>query len=416
MSRETSVRPSEAGFTLAEMLVSVAVMSILVLAILAVFDLNNRVSRVQVNVTDMQQSLRVAQYDLVRNLRMAGRGGLPRDIAVQVRNNEGLAAQQNILVGNGGSPKVVRGSDVVTIRGVLSSPIWHVNTTVSTEFVVNADGKGGTVTIRNPGPTGVPQVLTALKQAFDDGVREPLLLTSPLSDAIYAVVEFDPSPLRTFIDVAAGTATIAFRITEGTYTDQYRALYGTPATFPLQTCATVGILEEYRLYVRDADRATVATGSLSAPKLAMARVFPGTEVGYHRGPGVEPNPNPNRQLDVADNILDLQVALAVDRVVPATGLPDGVIQEPPAVPANADEWVFNAAGEAMQPGNLAYIRVNTVARTDRADPQYVAPILAPLEDRSYDDTNVTKINDPNAPDRRYRRRVLTTIVDLRNLG
>lgn len=410
MNRKTPFRSSEAGFTLAEMLVSVAVMSILVLAILAVFDLNNRVSRVQVNVTDMQQSLRVAQYDLVRNLRMAGRGGLPRDIAVQVRNNEGLAAQQNILVGVGGSPKVVRGSDVVTIRGVLSSPIWHVNTTISSEFVVNADGTG-TVWIRSPGPTGVPQVLTALADAVNavPPVREALLLTSPLSDALYAIVELDPSPLKTTIDVAAGTAKVGFFITGGNYTTQYRALYGTPGTFPLQTCATVGILEEYRLYVRDHDRATVATGSLSAPKLAMARVFPGTEVAYRGN-------DTNLQLDVADNILDLQVALAVDRVVPATGLPDGVIQEPPAVPANADEWVFNAAGEAMQPGNLAYIRVNTVARTDRADPQYVAPVLAPLEDRSYDDTNVTKINDPNAPDRRYRRRVLTTIVDLRNLG
>lgn len=401
-------RSSEAGFTLAEMLVSVAVMAILVLAILAVFDLNNRVSRVQVNVTDMQQSLRVAQYDLVRNLRMAGRGGLPRDIAVQVRNNEGLAAQQNILLGNAGSPKVVRGSDVVTIRGVLSSPIWHVNTTISSEFEVRADGTG-TVKIRSPGPTGVPQVLTALKQADDDGVREALLLTSPLSDAIFAVVELDP--LRTNVDTAAGTAEVGFFwITGGIHTPQYRALYGAPATFPLQTCATVGILEEYRLYVRDADRrANAAPGSLSSPKLAMARVFPGTEVAYRGN-------DTNLQLDVADNILDLQVALAVDRPDAVTGLPDGVIQEPPLVAANADEWVFNAAGEAMPAGNLAYIRVNTVARTDRADPQYVAPVLAPLEDRSYDDTNVTKINDPSAPDRRYRRRVLTTIVDLRNLG
>lgn len=409
MNRETSVRSSEAGFTLAEMLVSVAVMSILVLAILAVFDLNNRVSRVQVNVTDMQQSLRVAQYDLVRNLRMAGRGGLPRDIAVQVRNNEGLAAQQNILVGVGTSPKVVRGSDVVTIRGVLSSPIWHVNTTITADF--NPDfpaGSGkGFLLIRSPGPTGVPQVLTALAEAKANGVKEAILLTSPLSDAIYAVVELDP--VATDVDLAAGTARVVFFITGSTYTNQYRALYGTPATFPLQTCATVGILEEYRLYVRDHDRATVATGSLSAPKLAMARVFPGTQIAYRTD-------NNNLALDVADNILDLQVALAVDRPDVATGLADGVIQEPPAVPANADEWVFNAAGEVMPAGNLAYIRVNTVARTDRADPQYVAPVLAPLEDRSYDDTNVTKINDPNAPDRRYRRRVLTTIVDLRNLG
>ena len=65
------------GFTLIEVSVSLIVTIIVLLGVLALFDFSNRLTRVQTNISDMQQSLRVAQNDSVRLIRMAGRGGLP---------------------------------------------------------------------------------------------------------------------------------------------------------------------------------------------------------------------------------------------------------------------------------------------------------------------------------------------------
>src|SRR5436309_2220196 len=94
-----------------------------------------------------QRSATVRQYSadaLARQLRMAGRGGLPQDKAIAVRDNVGLAgAQGNILVGVGSSPLVARGSDVITMRGVMASSIYQVNYSDSTVFTApDAGGRG----------------------------------------------------------------------------------------------------------------------------------------------------------------------------------------------------------------------------------------------------------------------------------
>src|SRR5580692_5137300 len=87
----------ERGFTIIEMTIALFVTAEVILAGLALFDFHNKLARVQTQVSDMQQSLRVAQYDLVRMTRMAGRGGFPAVLqshagvstwgGVTVRNN-----------------------------------------------------------------------------------------------------------------------------------------------------------------------------------------------------------------------------------------------------------------------------------------------------------------------------------------
>src|SRR5947209_6944295 len=109
------------GFTLIEVAVSLLVTIIVLLGVLALFDLSNKLSRVQTNISDMQQSLRAAQTDAIRMIRMAGRGGLPLGTlpngwAVAVRNN----VADPSYVGDNTTPQVVPGSDVLTVRGVLS--------------------------------------------------------------------------------------------------------------------------------------------------------------------------------------------------------------------------------------------------------------------------------------------------------
>src|SRR4029079_12184547 len=133
---ETSPRPADratAGFSLIELLVAFVLAVTVILAMLALFDFHNKVSRVQAQVVEMQQALRVAQYDMVRLVRMAGRGGLPaargafalpQGVALAVRDN---AADPSYLVpGNAGTPKLLPGTDVLTVRGVFTAPIYQV--------------------------------------------------------------------------------------------------------------------------------------------------------------------------------------------------------------------------------------------------------------------------------------------------
>src|SRR4029078_5796271 len=77
MSESRFQSRGQRGFTLVEDTVSPIVTFVVLLGVLALFDFSNRLTRVQTNISDMQQSLPVAQPDSVRLIRMAGRGGLP---------------------------------------------------------------------------------------------------------------------------------------------------------------------------------------------------------------------------------------------------------------------------------------------------------------------------------------------------
>jgi len=409
---QRAVRGREAGFTLAELTVSLAVTVLLALSILEVFDFNNRLSRVQTHITEMQQSLRSAQYELARQLRMAGRGGLPQSVAIAVRNNVGLAGSQgNILVGVGGSPLVARGTDVIIMRGVVSTSVYQVNYSDSTVFTAPDASGRGTLVLTDPGPTGVHQDLTPYQNLLGSGstpaVHDALVMVSPTGDAQYAVVEIDPAASTVVINrdgagnVLSGNATLSFLWTNGVHTDAYKTLYNSAGGFPLTRAAAVGILEEYRFYIRDVPAAAGAVGSASNPTLSMARVFPGSEVAYR-------DDNDNLHVEIADDIVDLQAALGID----TNG--DGVITGAPT-PTATDEWLYNDPADGVLTGTLEYIRVSTLARTQRPDSGYNAPPLAPLEDHDYGNPP-SPLNAVGGPDRHYRRRVLQTVIDLRNLG
>lgn len=416
MARGRAARAGEAGFTLAELTVTLAVTVLLALSILTVFDFNNRLFRTQTHITDMQQSLRSAQYKLARQLRMAGRGGLPQDKAIAVRNNVGLAgAQENILVGVGSSPLVARGTDVITMRGVVATSVYQVNYSDSTVFTAPDPNTGrGKIILTDPGPTGIHQDLTPYQDLFAKGttpaVHDALVMVSPTGDQTYAVVEIDPDQSSVVINhdasgnVISGNATLSYLWTNGTHTDAYKTLYNSAAGFPLTRVSAVGILEEWRFYVRDVPQPAGAIGSASSPVLSMARVFPGSEEAYR-------DDTENLKIDVADGIVDLQAALGID----ANG--DGIIASPGVggvTPTN-DEWQYDAPADGVLTGTLKYIRVSAVVRTQRPDQGYTAPPLAPVEDHDYDNPP-SALNLAGGPDRHYRRRLLQTVVDLRNLG
>ena len=435
--RHSNHRPSisdhASGYSLIELIVSLAITVIVLLGLFQIFEKNTEVARIQTQVSDMQQSLRVAQNEMARLVRMAGRGGL-QDIlnnagtrlfpAVDVQDN--VAADTYAVTGVNES-KVVEGTDILSIRGVFTAPIYQINNADPTSFVLT-DGTGpttdpqsatgGTIIIRSPSPTGIPQNLEPLERAITAGNPEALVLVSPVDESIYAVVELSGGN----VDIAGTQVTVNFRVNSGSHTSEYRDLYlsgnGPGPVLPtaLSSIASVGVLEEYRLYVRDPDPDPV-------PSLAVARVYPNTEA-VHGGVNTE------AWLDIADGISELQVALGFDSDVgpPQTdingdGEIDVVITE--TDDGEDDDWLFNAPGDdpndspwvppwddtipgAPRVPRLYYVRINTVAQIQTIDLHYAAPQVQRIE-------NSPLANINTDAERRFRRQLLQTTIDLRNL-
>jgi prepilin-type N-terminal cleavage/methylation domain-containing protein len=354
-------RSSQSGFTLVELLVSLAVTAVLLLGVLATFDLNNRITHVQTNVADMQQSLRVAQDDMLRIARMAGRGGLPAAQAIQVTNN--VAANTNLVTADS-STRILEGTDVIRLRGVFNSSVYQVDSLNPAMYrAPDPSGVGAWFTVAAKTGIGVTQDLAKLQSLAQVG--EALLIVSPSETYVIGKVTSVPT---------SGTLTLADGTTIATLTINYEqhqnaaALGGAFPVASFPAVAYIGILEDYGYYVREQHAIPSDLTSDLTPKLARARFSPGSNTLYDN--------TSNSNADLADNILDLQAAVSF-------------------------------AG-----GGVPELRLSTLARTDRRDPGgYQAPLLTQIGDHVY-----TTSSPQNArTERMYRRRVLVTDVDLRNL-
>jgi hypothetical protein len=396
---------SAAGFTLVELLVAATIAVIVLIGVLRLFDLGGEVARTQVSVADMQQSARIGQSTVLRRLRMAGRGPLPVGMlpvgtAIEVCNNaqvDPACDRTEIAIDFEGSPKILFGTDVLTLRGVFSAPLWQINHTDPATFSVDTSGVEvtGTLRIGSRSHTGVPQPTDALVEALsgDPAIPEPLLIISPLDDRIFAVVEIDPESS----DVTdPDNLVVGFKYSGGIRTAGYQELTGS-AAFPaeLTSVAFAGILEEYRYYIRDTEK----------PRLSIARLYPRSEDPYRAS--VQ-----QLQMDVAGDVLDLQVAMGFDL--------DGTGDVTDSASA-ADEWLFNHADDDADPAlwnvagsRLSYVRVSTLVRTARPDRNYRSAPLREIEDHAYLETPVPGDREQREA-RMHRRRMLESVVDLRNL-
>jgi prepilin-type N-terminal cleavage/methylation domain-containing protein len=423
MARCRSGSSAQAGFTLAEMLVVLAMTAVLLLGVLFTFDFNSRVARAQTNVSDLQQSLRIAQDDLVRFVRMTGRGNLPlaapptmplpQGFAMAVRNQ--VPAGQ-FMVNSDPTTRILQDTDVLTVRGVFG-PLYYVNVSGSATFDGDPNNPtNGTLIISDESPGVAKQDLAPIKAAIDaankDGTTEAILLVAAQSDEVRAVVELNGGT------IAEHQVVINFRITDGARSVDYLKL-STGGAFQkaVQNVNFAGILEEHRYYIREEHDIAGDLASDLTPKLSRARFYPGTTEVYKGDAG-------NARLDLADNIADLQVSLAFDTATGGSGHPlletaDG---------AN-DDWLFNNSGDdANLPiwqalPAIQYVRVMTLARSDRRDPAYQAPLLVSdpkqpavlpggrLEDHAYPTNH--PFNSYAA--RMYRWQTLRTVIDLRNL-
>ena len=410
---------SQRGFTLVETLVGLAITAEVLLVALLLFDVNSRLARNQVQVADMQQSQRIAHNDLVRLVRMAGRGGLRQDVAVVVQDDVDPSADAI----NGNPP--IEGSDILTVRGVLNSPMYQINQAAAKYTPPSGSNQTGQILIGSVTPTGIEQKLDVFDQVtassqFGQAETDALMLVSATSDSIYAVVEITNI---SFSDVdlnGDGTtdreATISFTASlSGNSNDlsvRLGALNSTPGVFPAALTQTgsvgfAGVVEEYRFYTRND---TTALGGY-APKLSRARFYPNTARIYGEEANSSTTGVANGRIDIAENVLDLQVALGMD--LDANGMIDDEDDRAD------DEWLFNDPDDDLSDfaGNppLFNLALMTLVRTDRIDRGYQSEPLAELANHVYNESSI-----PTTPqqrvDRSYRRQLLTTMVDLRNVN
>ena len=427
-------RHQSPGYSLVELIVGFTVAIIILLVLFQAFQSKTQLARTQIDVADMQQAQRVIQHEMSRLVRMTGRGGLAHMVdrgngtrflpALNVRDN--VASGENIVVGDGGSPIVAEGTDVLTIRGVFNSPVYQLNfANPATLQLKDAGGvvvtstalaTQGVLNVTNPSPTGVPQDLNDLCTAPEN---EAMILVSPIDESIYGVVEIDS------VTCGPGLATVTFSIA-GDNTAQYRTLYnsglGGNPILPsgLTNAASAGIVEEFRFYVREPD-----VNTIPAPALSIARLVPGDEVVH---------PDGTANLDLADNILDLQISVGYDSSLGAvlsdlngdgfTNEDDIVITE--TANGQDDDWLFNSdqddpnAAPFVPPWDtdpltvtpaqpeIYYVRLSTLARVHVPDRTYDSLQISRIENRDVDPFNTLE-------ERRFRRQLIQTTIDLRNL-
>lgn len=412
MEMTTLTRNREGGFTIVEMAISLLVTVTVLLGVLALFDFSNKLTRVQTNVADMQQSLRTAQYDMVRLARMTGRGGLPLGglpdgLALSIRNN----VAENERITDADSPLVLPGTDVLAIRGIFSSSIYQIDTEnpASLELDDPVAPAIGKLIIDSTTPTGITQDLTAIREAIRSGAQEAILLVSSRDASVYTVVELHQG---TSDAESADQVTLGFQVTGGQFSAEYgRFSSAGPGVFPanMTSVAFAGILEEYRFYVREEHAIPDDPSSEVTSKLARARTYPGTDVP-HKDNG------DNLSVDIADNIIDLQIALGMDTAnggctLEANETTCSIFE---SENGEEDDWLYNDDKPvdliAFGSSTLHYVRVTTLARTDRPDPKYRAPVIGWLEDHDYTDS---QFNEDTGL--MFRRRFLQTVIDMRNL-
>jgi hypothetical protein len=428
-------RAGERGFTVAELTVTLIVVAEIIIATLLLFDASGKLGKAEMQVAGMQQALRIGQYEVVRMVRMAGRGPLPvsnnpalavsadlfAGTALAVRNN--VAAGSGIIAGSAPTdppamitnPRVLAGTDVLTVRGVFSTPLYQINYSNPALFTNKGDGTG-TVTISAQSPTGVSQPFDSknapgsFEDAIAKGRTESLILVSPVDDTVYLVAQLDPTNSKIDTSVTPATATIAFNVTSAS-TAALSASGLNPATFT--NAASVGILEEYRYYVRDvrADTTKYDSNGQLNPLLSRARFYAGTDMAWDKL-------DANLYQDIGDGILDLQVALGFDLNNPLN------VQPPPPWDPSLVQYLFDTTADngtaapfsplPIPAPPMLYARVNILARTSRHDVQYRAPLIVSIEDHAYSSTPANGLDPNGSAGLNQRRRLTQTVVALRN--
>lgn len=432
-------RRREAGFTIIEGLVTLAVMAPMMLGLYSLLDSSTRLSKQESNVAQAQQSSRGGIYEVARCLRQARVGQIYIGNAVMpIYDN--AAAGRTIRDVAGQSHAVREGTDVVEARGVILGDKYSI-TTGDVSCAGSCDGTSQmTIIIRSTSSNGAVNYAAALKPTIASKTRPFYLVvgdsssqTVTVSGKTYLVplyyvglVAAEPSGAWYTYAVNGGNATFTFTMDPSDA--GARVFNATSAGAPaLQNPFQCGVLDDIVFFV---DEGTAAVSGDTHPTLARATYDP-TSGNYDIQ-------------SLVDETEDFQVAYGVDGA-------DGSATDGGADPvnvdvtaANKDEWIGNVAGEVNtslgtpaaalpRTGTVAAFVDTTVATSDTT-PALAKPFLRSLwvslvvksrdPDMKYSgpgargvtmlDSTAKSMSDPSITGRPYRRRVQSLAVSLRN--
>jgi len=333
---------SSSGFSLIEMLVAIAVFTILMISLLNLLDSSTKVSKIEAELADTQENVRYATYHLMRTARMMGgsimpfaRGGVGGNAWVAGEVHDNVATNFAMW---GANLDNMAGSDVLVLRGFFDVAPFFIS-------LDDLNETGMVVTIREHTPPVAPsRVINDLNQfaslganifqgrgiLFTTGAGLTETSTTGIIPGQYAVAQIasDTGVTGTVPNRSMALTYTANANWDGLNWDGNGVTTGNPSFGP----SRAGVIEAYAYYV-DNER-------------ILRRVS-------QRNPGAgEP---------VAVNIGNLQVALGVD-------IDGDTFLDP------ANEWI-NAptlAGALQGNGALA-MRLTVLGRTNYEIPDWTEP-------------------------------------------
>ncbi|MEM1180454.1 MAG: prepilin-type N-terminal cleavage/methylation domain-containing protein [Acidobacteriota bacterium] len=402
-------------------------------------------------------------------------GSFPTNgFAVAVANNTATGTTIPASISDGLTPHwVIPGSDILTVRGVFTTPVFYLSGqfTQQTEVLPWVDSSDDTIggadaevsipnRVSGSFSQPVEELIEVLEEKKDNGVPVALLVRDLTNPNAYFVVQWDAN--RSPADLT--TARCGNTTTPSSWTttsadpresvecltinvkldadgdESYGAQFANLAmgtnlqsnagsidvsvpnaanrltlSVPKQV-GSIGILEEFRFYVRAEWEIPGDKTSRLTPVLSRAEYIPGTEVLIER-------------VDIVQNMLDLQIAIGIETnsAIGAAGFAS--IDD---VGSADDEVLFNHPDDLLDgaiqlaafspqtwfnPGlEFHYLRLTTVSQAARPTTDNWVPRIGPIEDidrtASFEVDGVT-YNYNN--DRLYQRGYLQTVVEMRNL-
>jgi prepilin-type N-terminal cleavage/methylation domain-containing protein len=431
---------SERGFTLIEVLVTLAVMTPVTLGLYSLLDSSNRLTKQESNVAQAQQSSRGGIYEVARFIRQARVGQLYYGNAVlPIYDNAPSGRTVNDI---GGTGHIIRkGTDVVEVRGVILGDKFAI-TSGDVTCSGSCDGTSQmTIILRSTAFNGVVNYPLGQKPSIATKTRPFYLVvgdssTQPVdvSGQTYLVplyyvglVNANSSGTWYTYDSSGTVSTFTFSMNPsdlGAKVFNATAAGGAPTLSVPFVC---GAVDDILFFV---DEGTAAVSGDTHPSLAMA-TFDASSKNYD----VQP---------LVDEVEDFQIAYGVDGADGST--PDGGA-DPVRVDmtaANRDEWVGNVAGEtdasmgtpatAVPRTGVVNALLDATVPTSETIPAIARPILRALwvslvvksrdPELKYSgpgsagvltlDSTAESMSDPSITGRPYRRRVQSMAVSLRN--
>ncbi len=394
------------GFSLIELLVSLAIVSVFFIGILTIFDRSAKMNKVETGVSDVQQNVRYASYQIVRELRMARVGSLSYSKAVIPLYNN-APASQTLPSLTGVNHPVRPGTDAVEIRGVINSalfaldpgdfagsPLQPSNQTILIPSVTSAGyynnpaanpcySKDSGGNCQQNGPNWYTDFLTNLHEidptidpsggcvgGCSAGSTYILPIVVDDSQGNYDVGNLISVALNSTTPSATQTMTLTVN-----FAISSAGAYNAGATpNALSTPARVGVVDDFLYFVHDgaegagpgeANQAIDPTHS--HPFLAVARNYVPVNAGVPYTPVYDVQ-------SIAEDVEDFQIAYGIDAYTGTTlpltsgsalSGPDFIVYPTEYTDTNGvvqpdgDEWFPNATTDAIKVQGTTYYQAST---------------------------------------------------------